>query len=410
MAPPTTASRAVRSTFLPLVPEGWLRTYMEAMVEADNEMPLPFHFLAGAVTIGQMLGLRTWATLARGVRVFPNINGMLLSPAGACRRGEGTKITMRLARDAGINVFAGKTTPEGLLDELMEHGDTLLYVEELSLLLTKQDFQRPIISVLTKALLHGEGQLEMRSRSMGKRYEIPFVNLSALFTSAPDWFMSTIPEEAYGGGMMSRFLVCCLDRRDVYSINIQADDCAAQATMLALSKELQGCSKVMEGHLRGETEAQRWIEKWYIENETRVVEDERHEAHRNRKPANVLRLAIILAAAAFEPTLNKRRLEQALAILDWMEPTLTRLYGLTDETASSISKGEKRILMKLATEGEITHSDLLRACGSYFKGGTKEMRYCLEGLVEKRLVIPKYKVPRLWPPSSWSIAHETRDG
>lgn len=396
------------SKFLELVPDGWLREYLSAMVECNNEMPLPFHFLAGAVVIGQILGLRCWATLSKGVRIYPNINAMLLSPAGRCRRGEGTKITVGIAKKAMVNVLSGKTTPEGLLDELEENGDTLLYVEELSMLLTKQDFQRPIIPVLTKLLLHGDGPADMRTRSMGERRTVPYVNLSALFTSAPEWFMTTIPEEAFGGGLMSRFLVCCLDEREVHHIDIQADDQAGVELLDALANDLAAIHDCMKGHIKGTDEAQDWIAEWYQENEMTLDSDTRMAPHRNRKPANLLRLAMILSAAAHECELGPMRLQQALDILNYMEPTLIKLYGMAERVISAMDRGEKRILAKLgdAKEHELPHSQLTRSCAPYFRGGTKEMRACLEGMIEKGLVTPKYKSSvKVWPPRSWHLLH-----
>lgn len=393
------------STFYSLVPKGWLRDYLDVMLEAKNEMPLPFHFLAGAALIGNTMGLNTWATLAKGVRVFPNINALLLSPAGKCRRGEGTKITTAIGRQAGINIFSGKITPEGLADELVDNGNLVLYVEELSMLLTKQDFQVPLISLLTKLLLHGDGPSEFRTRALGKRVQIPFVNLTALFTSAPDWFMTTIPREAYGGGLMSRFIVCCLDDREVYHIDIQSDDINGNA-LAKLASELDRLRSCGSGYVRGTDDAQKWIEGWYDVNEKAPVDDDRVLPHRNRKPANLLRMALILARSQAELSLTKAHLENSLAILDWMEPTLIKLYGMTEEVANVMMGGERRILAKLrvAPEGTLTHTLLSRSCASYFRGGTQEMRRCLDGLIEKGLVEPVYKSGiRCWPPKDWKL-------
>lgn len=395
-------------TFPSLIPPGWLRDYISAMDEARNEMPLPFHFLAACVTVGHMMGLDTWGTLARGVRVFPNVNVMLLSPAGKCRRGEGTKITMAIAKGAGVNVLSGRTTPEGLVAELMEHGDTLLYAEELSMLLTKADYQRHIIPVLTKLLLHGEGAADVRTMARGKQV-LPRVNLSALFTSAPDWFMSTIPEEAFGGGLMSRFIVCCMEERTVHHIDIRADDEASREVQDKLTQSLLDMP-IPKGHMKGTKEAQEWIVPWYEENEQREVKDPRLAPHRNRKPANLLRLAMILAATSGEGVVTKEMLEHALALLNWFEPTLLKLYGMTDDVVDGMNKGERRVVEILAP-GEVKHSVLMRKCGSYFKGGVLEFRRCMEGLTEKRLVQPVFNgVARAWPPLSWRLCKEDRDG
>lgn len=395
--------------FYDLVPDGWLKDYLSAMRDARNEMPMPFHFLAASCIIGQMLGLRVWATLGKGVRVYPNINVMLLSPAGQCRRGEGTKIAERVARGAGVNVLSGKFTAEGLADELMDNGDTLAYVEELSMLFTKQEHQRPLIPALTKLLLHGEGPADLRTRQMGSKKSIPYVNLSALFTSAPDWFMTTIPEEAFGGGLMSRFIVCCIQQRDVFDINIQADDTAATEATNKLTKALIPIRDTLKGHIIGTNDAQAWIYKWYLANETAILPDERLGPHRNRKPANLLRIALILSAAQgrTKPILDVDMLQSAADILTWLEPTLHQLYGITDELAHTVDKTETRILRCIAREGgETLHSDLVRAALPYFKdlGQIRGLHSCLEGMMEKGLVTPKYKHGVVkWPPQSWHL-------
>lgn len=399
-------------SFLSLVPKGWILEYLKEMRAASNEMPMAFHFLSACVIIGQILGLEAWATLAKGVSVFPNVNALLLSPAGKCRRGEGTKITVGVAKRAGVHTLEGKTTPEALLDELQESGNTLLYVEELSMLLTKQEFQRPLIPILTKLLLHGRGPVDMRTRGLG-RQAVPFVNLSALFTSAPDWFMQTIPDEAFGGGMMSRFLVCCLDEREIFHIDINAEDEKDAGMMEKLAEELREVEKCRVGRVRGTKEAQQWIVQWYMENETEAIVDDRLLPHRNRKPANLLRLAMILGASCGEMVLTKDRLEQTLAILDWFEPTLAHLYGITEEVSSRMARGEKRVTRKLAGAGKkgMTHAQLARACLSYFNNGAREMRHCLEGLLEKGLVAAHYKIDidrerKRYPPHKWTLAKE----
>lgn len=397
-------------SFYSTVPVGWIKDYLRVMIELHNEMPLPFHYLAACTVIGNMIGLTAWGTVNKGVRVFPNVNALLLSPAGSCRRGEGTKIMVGIARRAGVNIFAGKITPEGLVDEIAERGNLLLYSEELAMLLTSQDHQKPLIPVLTKLLLHGEGPVEVRTRGMGERRGAAFVNLSALFTSAPDWFVTTIPQEAFGGGLMSRFLVCCLEERDVYHIDATSDD-SDDKVINKLATSLMPCRTILRGHIPLDKNGQEWLNEWYLSNETKLVEDDRLGPHRNRKPSNLIRIALIHCAAAGMATLTRDRLEQALKVLDWMEPTLVKLYGMTEEMSSYMSRGERRIIRKIMAEGgEILHSPLLRSCGAYFKGGVRDMRKCIEGMLEKGLIEPVYKPGAAvrWPPMGWRL-RDARD-
>lgn len=395
------------NSFTPLVPDGWLKDYLGAMERAHNEMPAPFHFLAGAAVVGNMIGLSAWATLNKGVRIYPNINALLLSPAGKCRRGEGTKITMKIAVRAGVNVLSGKATPEALMDDLLENPNLVFYVEELAMLLTKQDTQMHMTPTLTKLLLHGDGEVTMRTRMMGERRTLTNPNLTAVFTCAPDWFVHSIPEAAYGGGLMSRFIPCCLNDRTVYHIDIQADDVAG-GMVDELAEGLKQVRGVLRGHLRGTDAAQRWIDEWYVINESTKVEDERFLPHLNRKPANLLRVAMILCAAAGTGELSRTKLEEALEIINWIEPTLLELYGATDVLLNSMTKGERRILTYLTKHREALHSDLARACAPYFRGGTAEMRKCLMGLVEKCRVeaVGSRRAGHTWPPKVWRIAND----
>lgn len=398
----------INSTFLSLIPDGYFRDYLDVMVDMNNEMPLPFHFLSIAVVLGNYLGFDTYGKLGRGVLIYPNINAILLSPAGKCRRGEGSKFAIKVARRAGLNVLEGKATPEGLVDELIENGDVILYVEELSMLLSKRDYMRPIIPLLTKFLLNSGGPQEERTRTRGEKITIPKVNLSALFTTAPDWFLETIPEEAYGGGLMSRFLPCYIPHREIFHVdpNAEGDDEIAFTNLAVDLAEIKRCSP--KCHIKMTDEGVRWFSKWYEDNEKKLVEDERMDPHRNRAPASVIRLAILLAVSNGEGVISKDRVEQAVEILNWIAPTIWAMYGFTDEQSSGVSRGEKSIILKLQScmEGTITHTDLMRSCLSRFKRGRNELKMCMEGLEEKGLVVripKKGGLTKHWPPAGWRL-------
>jgi len=409
--------KRLNRAFLQLVPQGWFRRYLETMVEFDNETPLPFHFLSVATVMGNILGLGTWATLAKGVRVYPNVNAMLLSPAGKCRRGEGTKLAARVARRAGVNVFAGKVTPEGLADEMRQNGSVLLYVEELAMLLGKREHQRAVVPFLTKALLHGEGQLEERTRGAGARITVPMVNLSMIATTAPEWFMTSMPEEAHGGGLMSRYLVCCLDDREVYHVDIDAegDD---DEVMTKLAGELRHVTEPpsMVGQVHSTKGAQAWFKDWYMRNEVRLMTDDRLEPHRNRAPANLLRVAVLLGVAQGREQLDEEILHAALKMLEWLEPTVWRLYATTDTLGGYVSKAEQRIISRLSGEAGMAmlHPQLARLASKWFPDGVRGVKMCLEGMEEKGMVerVMREGTGRVvgWPPYGWRLVVEKGKG
>lgn len=399
------------TSFMPLA-TGWLRRYLEAMVAMNSEMPLPFHYLSAACVLGHMLGMdhARWVKLGMGVEVFPNVSVLLLSPAGKCRRGEGTKFVMKMARDAGCNVFEGKATPEGLADELKDNPNTILYSEELSTLISRREHQSDLIPFLTKALLVGKGQMDWRTRGAGKKITVGPFNLSFLGTTAPSWFVDTMPAEAYDGGFMSRLLVCHLEERDTFHIDMNAEG-DYRETLRVLAGELVGLvGRMPVGHIKGSAAANKWIKEFYPGNEAEIIEDSRMEPHRNRRPANLLRLGMIIACSEGRGEIDEGHVETAHGVLKYLEPTMHSMYAGTDNIAHDVGRAETKVLARLRScGGEMEHKEMVQFCGRHVKGGMRSIRDLLEGLCEKGLVKKVNKPfmgPNTWPPMGWQAGGE----
>ena len=395
------------SKFTDIMPtEGFLGRYLDKMVEVKHETPLPMHFLCAAVVVGHLIGHKSCVAQVSGHVVYPHINALLVSPAGECRRSEGSKLAMKVAALAGANVFSGKGTAEGLVDELIENGDVLLYASELSMLLGKREHEKPVLNMLTDYLLHGLGEEKHRTRTGGKKV-IPRINLSMVGTTAPSWFGSSMPDEAYGGGFMSRFFVCYLAGRDVYHIDLQANGDYEEdwAALAAHAKML--VDEMPQGQVPVSDEANKWMQKWYEPNQRKAPMDVRLAPHHARRPANMLRMAMILMCSDGARVMEVRHLEQALALIEFVEPTIYTMYSHTDEMASYMSRGEAGVLAELAMRGgEVEHKELCRLVSKHFQGGMREVREALFGLKEKGMVISKAKPfshENAWPPQSWAL-------
>lgn len=394
--------------FLPLIPPGFFRRYLDTMVGLRNECPLPFHFLGAAVVMGQLLGLTRWVSMGGGATAFPNVNVLLISPAGRGRRGEGTKLAVAMAEAAGVNVFGGTATPQGLADELLDRRSTLLYVEELSMLLSKKDYQRAIIPFLTGALICGRRPLTERTRVGGKKIRIGNVNLSMIGTTAPEWWVTTMPREAYEGGFQSRFLVCFLPERDTFHLDIE-DQTDWGRVVGELAQELKALVEAMpEGQLIGGEGASGWLKSFYEENEHQEVEDPRMEAHRNRRPANLLRLALLLACSDGSTSIEVAHLEAARGIMNYIEPSISRMYEATDLWQHKVVKAEEKVVAKVRSlGGAMGHRALVAFAMRQIEGGDHiAARRLLEGLEEKGLIKREsggFASPTYWPPKSWRV-------
>ncbi len=206
---------------------------------------------------------------------------------------------------------------------------------------------------------------------------------------------------------MSRFIPCYLPEREVFHVDPNAEDdedewLEALGTQLKLL--LQNAPK---GHVKMSEPGVEWFVPWYMENERKVVLDVRLEPHRNRAPANALRVALLLAVSNGEKSISKGRITQAVRILNWIAPTMWAMYGFTDEMSSGVSRGEKIVVATLAkgTESTLLHCELTKGCMNRL-GGLKEMKEVVWGLVEKGIVEPIYKtgqVPSGWPPRGWRL-------
>lgn len=402
----------VNDAFLSLIPDGYFRKYLDLMIEMNNETPLPFHFLSIIPALGNMLGFECWGKMNKGVLVYPNINSLLISPSGLCRRGEGSKFAMKIAKRAGLNVFeCTKLTPEGLYDEINDEdnpagkGNVLLYIEELSTALGKREHVRPLIPILTKVLLNTGGPIEERTRGRG-RLTAERSNVNAVMTSALTWFVETMPEEVMSGGLMSRLMICYLPNKEVSYVDLNAEgDEDARLSHLATELAYLGKSSP-RGHIRATNEANKEMQKWYRSNERLSEVDERLDPHKSREPSNVVRLAMLMAIANKEDVISKNRLEQAINIVDWFRPTVGNMYGNADMLSNSTRKGEDRVIRKLIrSNGECMHREFLQGIYGGFRG-MKDIKNCLYGLKERGIVeviTHKGQSENVWPPKGWRL-------
>jgi len=396
---------------LELVPSGYFHTYLRKMEEWNNEMPFIFHLMSIMVVLGNKLGFGIHGTLDRGVEIFPNINTILLSPAGKCRRGEGSKFAAKVARGLGMNVHEGRCTPEGLMDKLSSDVDVLLYVEELSVLFSKRDFLRDIIPFLTKVLLNSGGQIDELTRTNGVMTAAK-ANLSCIFTTAPDWFLTTIPEEAFGGGLMSRFMPVYMPDREVIHVDIGAGRHGLRdgSVWSEFAMEMQKLVNFLpRGYMEPLGEAEEWFNNWYHDNENKVVDDDRMDPHRNRAPANVLRLAMILAVSNGEKKITKERCIQAEELHKRMEASTWQMYGYTDNKTRGVDSVRKRIYNVLSKGVPMAHAEFLKKVLSYAKSMDKLKSVIGEMMEmgEMTMINKAGQKPGDYPPAFWQLTDKT---
>lgn len=387
--------------FMDLVPEGWLKRLCHAWLEMHMEMPLQFVVLTGMAVVGNLLGYKVWCKVAGDAFIYPNLNALLVSPAGLCRRSHGTKTIISIAEMAGVNVYRGKATREGLLDELQECPNLLVYADEIAEIVNRREYQQSMTSFLPTVLLTEPKTLHERTRGGGK-VVLDRPMLTCVFTGAADWFHEAMPRAASGGGFLRRFIKCCMDDRERFYINYN-DTTDGSEIKARLAIELNGCVKPLQGRLGANESVLAWTHEDYLENE-RKLRDTHVEwlvPHLSGKPSDIARVAMILVACAGETQLTVERLEQAKRLVNYYESTL----GLLHESIGGGNRdvGVERTVLKLVGDEPIAHGMLMLKVRRATGMGVKEIGNVLRGMVEmgtvKRIDGPGGKL--VWPPLGW---------
>jgi len=343
-----------RSDFDSLVPRnGYFRDYIE--FTRTTEPPTVFHFFVAATTLG--------TTLARNVRfnkgsyfVFPNLCCVLVAPSGRCRKTSACNIGVSLYRSIGGTILADKTTPEALVEAFRDATSAvgLLYAPELAVFLGKQKYQEGMVPLLTSLF---DCPTEWSSKTIGRGdAQLHNVALSLLAASTMDWIQTGIPRDAFGGGFMSRLLfVIQNDTPRSFPLPPPMDE-TLRAQLLTLLREAQD----YRGEFTMNPAGRIWYEDWYNERADNRV-DERHFAgYYERKPDQLIRVAMLLAAASgHDQTLTPELLQHGLNILDHLELSLPAAFDSMAQNA--VGEDTSRLLKQLRNRGgQLDHSTWLR--------------------------------------------------
>lgn len=341
--------------FEELIPKhGWLRDYYEFTLQ--SEAPAVFHFMSALTILGASLERQVY--FDKGIyRLYPNVATVLIAPTGRCRKTSATNIALGLARAVDVNVLADRLTPEALVEGLhgRECAAGLVYAAELAVFLGRSKYLEGMVPLLTSLF---DCPDRWTSKTIGRgEATLANVALSLLVASTLEWFMEALPREVFSGGFMSRILFVVqedTDREFALPKRGEGQKWEKLREDLQELKALRGEAHLVKG-------AKEWYTDWYHKHKKMPLLDEKFAGYHERKPDHVLRMAMLMRIAeAVSLEVHVRHLEEAIAVLDWMEKSLPNVF----ETVAATPVGEhhQRILRQLrqAPGGEIPHSVLLK--------------------------------------------------
>lgn len=377
--------------FMDIAPKkGWLDAYLK--YTSWSEAPAAFHFFTGAAVLGTTMSRRAWFTKGY-YKVYPNHQIILVAPTGKCRKTSALNLGLGLLRELeGVNVIADKITPEALAAELgqvtlgdkaliqTKAAEGVIYAPELAVFLGKQKYNEGLITLLT-ALFDNPEKWEISTKGGGKQ-TIEKVCLTFLGASTPDWLVSAIPQDAFGGGFMSRLL---------FVVQEDTPRCFPIPDVKEKPKHLIDWLRALKKQEVGEIgfrtdDDKQWYQMWYTAGKKNIPEDEKMAGYHERKPDHLLRLAMVLAVSEERVRITREDMITSNKLLNFLEESMLTNFKWLGSKPVGVDQG--RILTVLrANGGTMRSGDLLRKLVFYMNG--MQFRQAIETLMHAGLILER---------------------
>lgn len=376
-----TESRVEEQAFATHLPKtGFIHEYME--YTSIHEAPGSFHFWTAMSVLSAVVQRRAW--LSKGIyRVYPNLYVILVAPTGRCRKTGCIKVGIELAGKIDyLNIIADKTTPEALLEALMQSkvqveddedlltpgmapsngGKTLsldstgfIRSTEMSTFLNKSNYTSGMITLLTD-LYDCPDDFTYLTRTQ-KPIVLDNIFINMLAGTTPEWLATNLPESAFEGGFMSRVIWVVKHWKDRV---IPLEDEPDPAKMKRLVQMLNYIHSHQHGPMVFSDQAKQWYINWYTNNSMQVSDSEKLSGFHERLPDTMLKVAMLLQAAD-KPGVMQLELsyiKQAEKIIRWSMDKMFRAFEATD--LSRIGQLRRQLNGILDHYGEISQREVMR--------------------------------------------------
>lgn len=350
--------------FLRLVPKsGFLRLFLE--YTKGLEAPAEFWFFTGAVILGMAIGRSRYIPRA-GDPIYAPFPVLLVGPSGVVRKTSAAKLATKLARSVGISVLANKATPEAIADLLQttkKGGNTLIYAPELAVMFGKQKYNDGLIAMLTD--LFDCPDLWENTTITGGMRRLENVSLGAILCTTVRWMKTSIPTEAFAGGMMSRLLIVSKES----TIRCFPDPPELDESIWWEMQGMLRAYQEQEGTVEFSPPAKKWYTAWYQEEKHKAQQaGEDFIGYHSRRPTHLLRLAMLWQLSHNESVLTQDSLEAALGLLRWIEEGAPKV--IQSLFLSEFGEAQQAVLLTLRRAGGlVTKNDLIKELSKQMSRG-----------------------------------------
>lgn len=324
------------SKFLP--EDGWLGQYIR--FTCNLEACPRFKFFSASCMLGAAVNNRIW--LQRGSagllpRLMPNLWVALLAPPFRGHKTSTINMAVNCLVEAfeDVRILADKLTPEAIVHALAapsakeairigpRDATGLIKAPEMSVLFGKQQYNTGMVSLITDLY---DFRTEWRSETIGRGKEILKNNcISIIAGSTPKWLQTMIPQDAFTGGFMRRFVI--VEMPQTYNVR-NADPAAPPDITWDQVVESFRDLRDVEGEMGWTDEGREYYREYY---ETFVpTGDEQYDAYIEAECEQALKLAMLLEINRKSLTMTTEAIRQAQNILKAILPeTKARIQSLT---------------------------------------------------------------------------------
>jgi len=346
--------------------EGWLHDFV-SFTDGLEACPR-FRFFSAACVLGAAVNNKLY--IHRGdkdllPKLFPNLWVLLLAPPGRGHKTSTINMAVNCLTQASpeVRILADKLTPESLVKALASpvgretirigprDATGLIKAPEFSVFFGKQQYNTGLVSLITDLY---DWREEWASETIMRGKMILRNNCISVFGgSTPDWLQQMLPQDAFTGGFMARYVI----------VEMPPSYFKRRAFPKRVSKRswedlVHGLSLL--GHMSGEAKWTPAGEKFYEKHYESIIPtgDPQKDAYREREAEQVLKLALLLAIATQQLLVDESHMVHARQILDaLMGETEGRIERLTTHPRMSLVQDIKEILK---THDQLSRRDLIK--------------------------------------------------
>lgn len=320
-------------------------------------------------------------------KLWPNLYVMLVAPPALCRKSSGMDIGVELLRQLPSQMgstldaygkeskfVSSKCTPEGLvmmlepdkrvfLDQdagkmhaVNKGSQVVIAVSELPTFLGRQQYNLGMVNLLLDLYDCKDHDDEItRGRGIGGVEQVYTTFIGAV---TPEGLRLAIPEEAFGGGFMSRVIIAYQDRPSkIYPFPRAIP---GYPTVDDLLPKLAWIANVAKGEYYFTEEAEDVYEQWYMKFKTELFASTAERFEEYRKDTLLLKVACLLRIQEYRPgfDITAQNIIDAERLLS---ATVRKSKAATEDVGAGEYKKQMNVVRRVLTKaGEIERRMLLK--------------------------------------------------